>query len=444
MDKEERLLFEQRVDAFHKVLLKFTKKDDLVHLGQRLLQKVPECQKELDEIIENSGSSDLVPFVREYLMRVAKEATSEDFPQHLKPLPRSLEKYVAYCDILYRVLHLDAYNWQTLVLSDYNAGIHNTSFDFHEVPSQKDQEDPVFVEDMQKQVKKALKKTGKFGFVSSLCEVSQNVMTDFEVGPGGEESCEAVVLRVATVPANDKLDKSQLEIKVMKKAPTYYVYVPGEPYLYASTSEPCPDTCQAVVRFLKCSGYSAVPLVGKDLSSLRQLRISRDKNVCREPEEMSVEGFFGGGALPKLERFTVDATSTFRTKSVAESHDIIKPGGGEADALHHREALAELNNTTVPPEGEAFTCKAVFTGPDVLRGFESLCSNGFFLKPYPNWMIQAPYRGRNYAKIRQKAAAAAAPASQRASSQSSAAIAAGANDDDVMSVAASDMTTAIR
>ena len=51
-------------------------------------------------------------------------------------------------------------------------------------------------------------------------------------------------------------------------------------------------------------------------------------------------------------------TSTFRTKSVAESHDIIKPGGGtEADALHHREALAELNNTTVPPEGEAFTCK---------------------------------------------------------------------------------------
>ena len=50
-------------------------------------------------------------------MRVAKEATSEDFPQHLKPLPRSLEKYVAYCDILYQVLHLDAYNWQTLVLS---------------------------------------------------------------------------------------------------------------------------------------------------------------------------------------------------------------------------------------------------------------------------------------------------------------------------------------
>ena len=44
MDKEERLLFEQRVDAFHKVLLKFTKKDDLVHLGQRLLQKVPEVR----------------------------------------------------------------------------------------------------------------------------------------------------------------------------------------------------------------------------------------------------------------------------------------------------------------------------------------------------------------------------------------------------------------
>ena len=55
-------------------------------------------------------------------------------------------------------------------------------------------------------------------------------------------------------------------------------------------------------------------MVGKDLSSLRQLRISRDKNVCREPEEMSVEGFFGGGALPKLERFTVDATRCGRQR----------------------------------------------------------------------------------------------------------------------------------
>ena len=75
-------------------------------------------------------------------------------------------------------------------------------------------------------------------------------------------------------------------------------------------------TLSAVVSFLRCSGYSAVPLVGKDLSSLRQLRISRDKNVCGPPEEMSDDGFFGGGgkALPKLERFTVDATRCGRQR----------------------------------------------------------------------------------------------------------------------------------
>ena len=57
MDKEERLLFEQRVDAFHKVLLKFTKKDDLVHLGQRLLQKVPEVRIQLNHFSGNTQFS---------------------------------------------------------------------------------------------------------------------------------------------------------------------------------------------------------------------------------------------------------------------------------------------------------------------------------------------------------------------------------------------------
>ena len=76
--------------------------------------------------------------------------------------------------------------------------------------------------------------------------------------------------------------------------------------------------------------------------------------------------------------------------------------------------------------GEEITCRAVFSGPHVFRGFDSLCAQGFFLKPYPNWMTKAPQRGRNVAMIRKK------QQQQR-------------NDNaDLMSVAGSDMTAVLR
>ena len=47
----------------------------------------------------------------------------------------------------------------------------------------------------------------------------------------GTDGVEVVFLRVATVGANDRLDKSDLETRVMKASPIFYVYVPGEPVL---------------------------------------------------------------------------------------------------------------------------------------------------------------------------------------------------------------------
>lgn len=137
---------------------------------------VLQCLEELSTVAEESGGADAVPLVREYLMGVAKEATaSENVREWLRPLPRSLEKYVAYCDILYRLLHLEAFQWQTFVLKDFDAGVHNASFDFE--ASNEPSHQPVFVEDIPTRVKKALKKTGKFGFVSTQAEVRLTLTT---------------------------------------------------------------------------------------------------------------------------------------------------------------------------------------------------------------------------------------------------------------------------
>ena len=77
----------------------------------------------------------------------------------------------------------------------------------------------------------------------------------------GTDGGEVVFLRVATVGANDRMDKSDLETKVMKASPVFYVYVPGEPYFYASASKPCPDTCEGE------SKYSTQTKVYKGASS---------------------------------------------------------------------------------------------------------------------------------------------------------------------------------
>ena len=79
-----------------------------------------------------------------------------------------------------------------------------------------------------------------------FAQVSPNVLS-------GTDGVEVVFLRVATVGANDRMDKSDLETRVMKASPVFYVYVPGEPYFYASASKPCPDTCEGEKMRKKCT-----------------------------------------------------------------------------------------------------------------------------------------------------------------------------------------------
>ena len=88
-----------------------------------------QCLDQLSSVAEDN-TNDAVPLIREYLMSVAKEATAGESREALRPLPRSLEKYVAYCDILHRLLHLESFVWQTFVLQNYDAAVHNASFDF--------------------------------------------------------------------------------------------------------------------------------------------------------------------------------------------------------------------------------------------------------------------------------------------------------------------------
>ena len=361
----------EQLDAFHKILMKFTKVDDLTYLASRLFQKLPsvchvderyvnsfktlffsfQTENDVQKILDENYAADRAGELRLYIANMVREATRPN--SELQPmLPRHLEKYSAFCDIHFKFLHMDTIKWHTFVLLDYQPAIHDL-----------DQEKPVHIEDIQKKILKRLNKSENFGFVS----------VQFEIDVKQRLEKEMLVLRIATVAPYKRLDKDQLETKAMRASPTFYAYFPGEPYFYASSLDPSKHQCQAIVQTLKCTGYSPVPLSGNSLESLRQLRLSRHNQNAKEPEFKV--------PLPNLQTFEV----SFQNKI-------------DALPLQHPDTTVMTNNDF----SDDFSCTLTFKGTDVLKGFDNACKKGFIEKPFPNWIINAPIRGRNVVSTTRK------------------------------------------
>ena len=71
---------------------------------------------------------------------------------------------------------------------------------------------------------------------------------------------------------NDRMKTSQ---KLEKSPAKYVVYYPGEPYFYATKS--IHDVIRtALSSCLGCEGVRPIQLHGKEIASLRRLRLGRD------------------------------------------------------------------------------------------------------------------------------------------------------------------------
>ena len=257
-------------------------------------------------------------------------------------LPTEPIEYLSFFDLTEVSQHSEHKTWHTFVMQDS----HNTLNSLHSENGQL----PLF------KIRKSLKKALSEEFATSV-QMEAKALDDIEM----------VFLRIATTnrTKNEEKDKA----KLLKTVPTYLVYFAGENYFYASKPNPDPTHCEALLKTLRCDAYERIPLSGKHLVSLRQLRFNRDQrenidhDLWVDPDEK----------LPILNSFKVEASTD------------VKDSSGET--------LLEGIHATLEIEGS-----------DVLNALRKICSTSNLYKtdPTPQWIQKAVYRGRNHVHIRPK------------------------------------------
>jgi len=169
-----------------------------------------------------------------------------------------------------------------------------------------------------------------------------------------------VFLRIATTNKPKKVSVENSEKKLLSAKATYLVYFPGEHYFYADSSVPIESHCQALVDVLKCSAYEEIPLSGRDVESLRQLRFNRDQPENIDPELwMDTEK-----TLPTLNLFTVSAINDMRsTENILVAEDVkssIEVKG--SDVLNALRQISQESKDIISQSPPAWMKKAVFRG----------------------------------------------------------------------------------
>lgn len=320
--------------------------DELQLLGARLFQKDPKVVKELKKICEREQNpSEAASKTRHFIFTTVQKVIEKKLAWSTQ-LPSRLENYISYCDVFTVTYRSMDKVWYTFQLKDYQSNIHDEDHD-ECVPILK--------------IRRTLKK--KLQRINDNLAVSVQVELRLTNEENESEKDEIMFVRIASVSNNNGRRPEKVEANLCKKVPHFFVYFPGEPYIYADSKNPDKDHLQAWAATLHCSGYSPLPLFGQNVEALRKLRKRKDENDNLESDD-----------------------------------------GGSMD---HSGDLADEDD---PPEIESFSVKAFdgngeediglkFRGDNVLKGLAALQEHGVFPGEIPLWLKKAGRCGLNSIRV---------------------------------------------
>jgi len=338
-------------DVNHKALIskrlkKYHSSEEIVNVARRLFQKFPPIIEALEHKLDMTLTKDKVEIAITDILRLIELALQKkirDEKGEIVQFPTNPENYLSFCDLQEVVSHPASKLWHTFVLQD-QMDVLERLHGPNGLPLLK----------IRKSLKKKLENEKQLASVQMEIRMSQTGMR-------------IVFLRIATANKPKKISKENAEKKLLSAKATYLVYFPGEHYFYADSSVPNEIHCQALIDVLKCSAYEEIPLNGRDIESLRQLRFNRDQPENIDPELwMDTEK-----TLPTLNLFTVSAVNDMR------------------------------NNENLLVEQDVKSSIEV-KGSDVLNALRqiSLESKDIISQNPPAWMKKAVFRGRNQVCIR--------------------------------------------
>lgn len=339
----------------HRQLRRFRTESDVQHLAQRLFQKDPNILEEFTSLVNSTPYGRRLPEARHFIVSTIDGAVNNAKASQV--LPTNVENYVSFCDLTWTLRHSDRHQWHTFQLTDFPGPL------IHELDGS------VPLLKLRKLVKKKLADDKQ-----TLASVQMDIK--------GLEDVDMVLLRI--VSCKKTKDGTRDEKKMLVKKATFIVYFAGEPYFYANSQSPDLEHCEIFANCLECSAYKALPLHGKHVESLRQMRLTKDHGDMESLWQQEDK------PLPMLNMLQLACTYTFK--------------GDEAMA----------NSQQVTQEG--FEVNVDLKGKDVLNALRSLNKNVNLLSnPLPRWTKKSS----NVITVNRRPAA---------------------DNDDQMSVAASNMT----
>lgn len=322
-----------------KRLKKYHSPEEIVNLARRLFQKFPPVIEALEHKLDMTLKKDKVDIAIDDILRLIELALQKkirDEKGEIVQFPTNPENYLSFCDLQEVVSHPTCKLWHTFVLQDQMDALERLHGS-NGLPVLK----------IRKSLKKKLARDKQLASVQMEIKMSQTGL-------------QIVFLRIATTNVPKKISSENAEKKLLSAKATYLVYFPGEHYFYADSSVPNESHCQALVEVLKCSAYEEIPLTGRDVESLRQLRFNRDQPENIDPELwMDTEK-----DLPTLNLFAVSAVNDMRNNENKLVEEDVKSSieVKGSDVLNALRQISQESKDIISQNPPAWMKKAVFRG----------------------------------------------------------------------------------
>jgi len=320
--------------------------DAVQHIVERVFQRIPSMASKMKE------NSEAVPKSRRKIQLISifldKLEELIDQPNQAKSLglPLKIFDYLKYIDLLVTVNRSSQKTWKVYYLEKFSLN-----------PSSELGLEAMVVEQRNK-IKAWFKPKGLIGSVQAEADASK--------------------IWFSVSFTKQSKDRAKDRSRLQRSKFFYIVHYPGEPYFYSTGSKLPQELGEAVTQCFDSSAYVTIPLSGKYLDSLRELRLSR--GVGMDPLV----------AVPGRERFNI-FQQTSHNKRVFPKLDHV--------TIESNFEIGNLECLLENPEamrGNVIKMRLECRGSDTIGGLNDLVSEDVVVRdPVPRWVSNLPTAGRN-------------------------------------------------
>jgi len=329
-------------------LLRSIQGEQLKHVVERVFQKVPTLASEIFEQIDQLPKTQRRnALVNEMVNKIKYFTENLDTSRELR-MPTRATDYLKYINLLVVIQRSKAKTWRVYQFQNYKK--------------------PDDIEDLTLEV---------FGVESRYKLKSCLSKKGFASGIQTETDVNKIWFSVSYVKKSKNRENDKK--KILRSKVLYMAYYPGESYLYIGGSRLPPELGEAFADSLGATGYVLIPLEGKHLDSLRQLRLNRDnKGKITAKKSLPPVDRFSVFAQPDTEQKDFPILDRVRTECQLDFRDL--------ESVPHPEELT----------GKKMSIRLECNGNDVIGGFHDMVSAEMIRSnPVPRWILNLPTSGRN-------------------------------------------------